>query len=60
MPLLPAHPKKAPMASGVSQLLVRHKAVLAYLFFGVCTTTVNVAVIVMNCVASKLVIFKRR
>ena len=44
MPLLPAHPKEAPMASGVMRLLVRHKAVLAYLFFGVCTTAVNVAV----------------
>ena len=32
------------MASGLMRLLVRHKAVLAYLFFGVCTTAVNVAV----------------
>lgn len=32
------------MASGVMRVLVHHKAVLAYLFFGVCTTAVNVAV----------------
>ena len=32
------------MTSGVMRLLVHHKAVLAYLFFGVCTTAVNVTV----------------